>query len=78
MICELRLKTKGFSKLPNVYSVAADSFIAMKDYFTFKTTNGTPMQIYYKDIIKLQMDDEVIIKPTFESVADKMMLLNPI
>jgi len=78
MICELRLKTKGYSTLPNVYSVAADSFIAMQDYFTFKTTNGTPMQVYYKDIIELQMDDEVISKPNFNSVADKMLLLKPI
>jgi len=78
MVCELRLKTKGYSTLPNVYSIAADSLIAMPDCFTFKTTNGTPMQVYYKDIIELQMDDEVIPKPDFNSVADKMMLLKPI
>jgi len=78
MICELRLKTKGYSKLPNVYSVGADSIIAMKDYFTFTTAEKTPMQVYYKDIIKLQIDDEVIEKPDFYKLADKMMLLTPI
>jgi hypothetical protein len=77
MICELRLKTKGYSKLHNVYSVAADSLIAMKDYFLFTTTNKTPMQVYYKDVEKLQIDEEEI-KPDFYSLADKMMTLNPI
>jgi len=78
MICELRLKTKGHSKLPNVYSVAADSLIAMSKYFTFTTTNKTPMQVFYDDIISLQINEEVIEKPNFVKLADKMLLLSPI
>jgi hypothetical protein len=51
--------------------------IAMQKYFIFKTSTGTPMQVYYKDIISLQIDDEVIPKPNYEKLADKIMTLGP-
>ena len=77
MLCELRLESKGYQGASNVFSVLLSSLIAMQKYFTFKTSTGTPMQIYYKDIISLQIDDEVITKPNYEKLADKMMTLGP-
>jgi len=77
MLCELRLETKGFQGAFNLYSVLSSSMIAMQKYFIFKTSTGTPMQVYYKDIISLQIDDEVIPKPNYEKLADKIMTLGP-
>lgn len=77
MLCELRLESKGYQGASNVFSVLSSSLIAMQKYFTFKTSTGTPMQIYYKDIIFLQIDDEVIHKPNYEKLADKIMTLGP-